>query len=184
MENKTFLEKLKFGIGDGNLQYYLYNWKCPSMAPEKVSASWGPASVRDGVSSPGSPQGDEQAAGAGRCLFALQGSLGSCPRAATSSPCKHKGLPSHTPAPRPAAVRCKAALSNTSLVTPRAPLHHPQCVCTEGGPGEEHPSPQAHFMFALVQHQSGSGSLTPHTSALLASVQGGKVQRGDGELWL
>ncbi|NXW04249.1 NMT1 tetradecanoyltransferase, partial [Fregetta grallaria] len=39
MENKTFLEKLKFGIGDGNLQYYLYNWKCPSMAPEKVSAS-------------------------------------------------------------------------------------------------------------------------------------------------
>ncbi|XP_037266908.1 glycylpeptide N-tetradecanoyltransferase 1 isoform X2 [Falco biarmicus] len=36
MENKTFLEKLKFGIGDGNLQYYLYNWKCPSMAPEKV----------------------------------------------------------------------------------------------------------------------------------------------------
>lgn len=37
MENKTFLEKLKFGIGDGNLQYYLYNWKCPSMGPEKVS---------------------------------------------------------------------------------------------------------------------------------------------------
>uniref|UniRef100_A0A8C5QDL2 Glycylpeptide N-tetradecanoyltransferase n=1 Tax=Leptobrachium leishanense TaxID=445787 RepID=A0A8C5QDL2_9ANUR len=36
MENKTFLEKLKFGIGDGNLQYYLYNWKCPSMGPEKV----------------------------------------------------------------------------------------------------------------------------------------------------
>lgn len=43
MENKTFLEKLKFGIGDGNLQYYLYNWKCPSMAPEKVST------VRRGV---------------------------------------------------------------------------------------------------------------------------------------
>uniref|UniRef100_A0A672NSH7 Glycylpeptide N-tetradecanoyltransferase n=1 Tax=Sinocyclocheilus grahami TaxID=75366 RepID=A0A672NSH7_SINGR len=36
MENKTFLEKLKFGIGDGNLQYYLYNWKCPSMGSEKV----------------------------------------------------------------------------------------------------------------------------------------------------
>ncbi|RXM29223.1 Glycylpeptide N-tetradecanoyltransferase 2 [Acipenser ruthenus] len=36
MENKTFLEKLKFGIGDGNLQYYLYNWKCPAMDPEKV----------------------------------------------------------------------------------------------------------------------------------------------------
>lgn len=37
MENKTFLEKLKFGIGDGNLQYYLYNWKCPSMGSEKVT---------------------------------------------------------------------------------------------------------------------------------------------------
>ncbi len=24
MENTDFLEKLKFGIGDGNLQYYLY----------------------------------------------------------------------------------------------------------------------------------------------------------------
>ena len=36
MENKKFLEKLKFGIGDGNLQYYLYNWKCPAMLPEQV----------------------------------------------------------------------------------------------------------------------------------------------------
>uniref|UniRef100_A0A1A8MHX2 Glycylpeptide N-tetradecanoyltransferase n=2 Tax=Nothobranchius TaxID=28779 RepID=A0A1A8MHX2_9TELE len=36
MENKVFLEKLKFGIGDGNMQYYLYNWKCPPMDPEKV----------------------------------------------------------------------------------------------------------------------------------------------------
>lgn len=41
MENKTFLEKLKFGIGDGNLQYYLYNWKCPSMGAEKVCATCG-----------------------------------------------------------------------------------------------------------------------------------------------
>eukprot|EP00971_Amphidinium_carterae_P137415 2723238-Amphidinium_carterae.1 len=23
------LKELKFGIGDGFLQYYLYNWKCP-----------------------------------------------------------------------------------------------------------------------------------------------------------
>lgn len=38
MENKVFLEKLKFGIGDGNLQYYLYNWKCPPMDPDKVSS--------------------------------------------------------------------------------------------------------------------------------------------------
>jgi glycylpeptide N-tetradecanoyltransferase len=37
MENKSFLEELKFGIGDGNLQYYLYNWKCPTIPPEKVS---------------------------------------------------------------------------------------------------------------------------------------------------
>ena len=33
MDNKEFLEKLKFGIGDGNLQYYLYNWRCPAMQP-------------------------------------------------------------------------------------------------------------------------------------------------------
>jgi hypothetical protein len=36
MDNKEFLEKLKFGVGDGNLQYYIYNWKCPQMEPEKV----------------------------------------------------------------------------------------------------------------------------------------------------
>jgi len=36
MENAEFLEALKFGIGDGKLQYYLYNWKCPSMLPHQV----------------------------------------------------------------------------------------------------------------------------------------------------
>lgn len=36
MDNKTFLTSLKFGIGDGNLQYYLYNWRCPNMTPEDV----------------------------------------------------------------------------------------------------------------------------------------------------
>ncbi|XP_069702884.1 glycylpeptide N-tetradecanoyltransferase 1 [Periplaneta americana] len=36
MENKEFLETLKFGIGDGNLQYYLYNWRCPSIPPNKI----------------------------------------------------------------------------------------------------------------------------------------------------
>lgn len=36
MENKTFLKELKFGIGDGNLQYYLYNWRCPNMIPEDI----------------------------------------------------------------------------------------------------------------------------------------------------
>ena len=33
-----FLEDLKFGIGDGNLHYYLYNFKCPELTPEQVSA--------------------------------------------------------------------------------------------------------------------------------------------------
>ncbi|XP_055376250.1 glycylpeptide N-tetradecanoyltransferase [Condylostylus longicornis] len=37
MENKEYLMQLKFGTGDGNLQYYLYNWKCPSMKPEDVA---------------------------------------------------------------------------------------------------------------------------------------------------
>jgi glycylpeptide N-tetradecanoyltransferase len=36
MDNKEFLEKLKFGDGDGNIQYYIYNWKCPLIPPEKV----------------------------------------------------------------------------------------------------------------------------------------------------
>jgi glycylpeptide N-tetradecanoyltransferase len=36
MENKKFLQDLKFGIGDGNLQYYLYNWRCPTMIPEST----------------------------------------------------------------------------------------------------------------------------------------------------
>lgn len=36
MENASFLEELKFGMGDGNLQYYIYNWACPEMPPGKV----------------------------------------------------------------------------------------------------------------------------------------------------
>jgi glycylpeptide N-tetradecanoyltransferase len=36
MDNKTFLEPLKFGIGDGNLHYYLYNWRCPQMQANQV----------------------------------------------------------------------------------------------------------------------------------------------------
>ena len=36
MDNQEFLEELKFGIGDGNLQYYVYNWRCPMMPPNKV----------------------------------------------------------------------------------------------------------------------------------------------------
>jgi glycylpeptide N-tetradecanoyltransferase len=35
MENDKVLDELKFGKGDGNLQYYVYNWNAPSMqAPE------------------------------------------------------------------------------------------------------------------------------------------------------
>lgn len=35
MENKEFIEELKFGMGDGNLQYYLYNYR---MMPRKGQA--------------------------------------------------------------------------------------------------------------------------------------------------
>lgn len=31
MENESFLKKLKFGVGDGTLNYYLYNWGCPQI---------------------------------------------------------------------------------------------------------------------------------------------------------
>jgi len=36
MENDIFLKDLKFGIGDGHLQYYLYNWRCRPMEPKEV----------------------------------------------------------------------------------------------------------------------------------------------------
>jgi glycylpeptide N-tetradecanoyltransferase len=36
MENDGIMEELKFGKGDGNLQYYVYNWSCPSMKPSEV----------------------------------------------------------------------------------------------------------------------------------------------------
>ncbi|OQS07359.1 kinesin [Thraustotheca clavata] len=36
MENEQFLQQLKFGIGSGELQYYLYNWRCPRMPHGKV----------------------------------------------------------------------------------------------------------------------------------------------------
>ena len=35
-ENGPVLEPLKFGQGDGFLQYYLYNWKCPQMAAPDI----------------------------------------------------------------------------------------------------------------------------------------------------
>jgi glycylpeptide N-tetradecanoyltransferase len=36
MENRSFLSTLKFGEGDGFLQYYLYNWQCPEMPPHDI----------------------------------------------------------------------------------------------------------------------------------------------------
>jgi len=36
MDNQTFLTELKFGPGDGNLQYYLFNWKCAQMESKEV----------------------------------------------------------------------------------------------------------------------------------------------------
>lgn len=36
MENMAFLQELKFGKGNGDLHYYLYNWRCPRMPANKV----------------------------------------------------------------------------------------------------------------------------------------------------
>ncbi|XP_070401708.1 glycylpeptide N-tetradecanoyltransferase 1 isoform X4 [Nothobranchius furzeri] len=35
MDNTSFLEKLKFTISDKRVHYYLYNWTCPLMSPDK-----------------------------------------------------------------------------------------------------------------------------------------------------
>jgi glycylpeptide N-tetradecanoyltransferase len=35
LENEDFLKELKFGIGDGSLQYYLYNWRMGAMLEPK-----------------------------------------------------------------------------------------------------------------------------------------------------
>ena len=36
MDNETMFKELSFGVGDGNLQYYLYNWGCEQLQPGKV----------------------------------------------------------------------------------------------------------------------------------------------------
>jgi len=36
MDNRPTFEALKFGIGDGTLQYYIYNWSCPEMKAPQV----------------------------------------------------------------------------------------------------------------------------------------------------
>lgn len=37
MENEQFLKELKFGIGDGHLHYYLYNWRVPELPPAQIA---------------------------------------------------------------------------------------------------------------------------------------------------
>jgi len=36
LQNDQFLKELKFGIGDGHLQYYLYNWRCAPIKSGEV----------------------------------------------------------------------------------------------------------------------------------------------------
>mmetsp|Transcript_8940 Transcript_8940/g.6707 ORF Transcript_8940/g.6707 Transcript_8940/m.6707 type:complete len:161 (+) Transcript_8940:1008-1490(+) len=37
MENEEFLQELKFGVGDGNLHFYLYNWRIPEFQPKDIA---------------------------------------------------------------------------------------------------------------------------------------------------
>lgn len=36
MDNEKMLEELKFGVGDGHLQYYFYNWRIPNLGPGDI----------------------------------------------------------------------------------------------------------------------------------------------------
>ncbi len=36
MDNEPTFEPLKFGQGDGHLQYYLFNWKVPEVQPREI----------------------------------------------------------------------------------------------------------------------------------------------------
>ena len=36
LDNSSVLSALKFGPGDGYLQYYLYNWRCPRLESAEV----------------------------------------------------------------------------------------------------------------------------------------------------
>jgi len=36
MDNGEYLKDLKFGMGDGNLHYYLYNYKCPELVEKQI----------------------------------------------------------------------------------------------------------------------------------------------------
>ncbi|KAM9716178.1 glycylpeptide N-tetradecanoyltransferase 1-like [Menidia menidia] len=41
MNNMSFLEKLKFTISDNSVHYYLYNWMCPPLSPDKPQSGRG-----------------------------------------------------------------------------------------------------------------------------------------------
>lgn len=36
LDNEEVLKELKFGVGDGNLHYYLYNWRIPEIKPNQL----------------------------------------------------------------------------------------------------------------------------------------------------
>jgi len=36
MQSDNMLKELKFGVGDGNLHYYLYNYAIPEMQPKDI----------------------------------------------------------------------------------------------------------------------------------------------------
>jgi glycylpeptide N-tetradecanoyltransferase len=36
MDNMPIMKELKFGQGDGNLHYYLYNWRIPELDPSNI----------------------------------------------------------------------------------------------------------------------------------------------------
>ena len=36
MANEQVIGELKFGKGDGNLNYYLYNFRCKEMTPKEM----------------------------------------------------------------------------------------------------------------------------------------------------
>lgn len=36
MDNALYVQQQKFGNGDGYLNFYMYNWKCPDITQNKV----------------------------------------------------------------------------------------------------------------------------------------------------
>ena len=48
-DNPLFLEQLKFGAGDGQLHYYLYNWRTPGMKGGLNKKNEPEANARGGI---------------------------------------------------------------------------------------------------------------------------------------